>query len=119
MKTIDPDKLDELREALSEESGGTFERFLVVYLSSSEKGVRGLRAAVLEADRAAVESCAHALKGSAGNVGADRFAEACRVMEDCARQGRMGDWDFAAVEAEYARVRADLEPLARTGGGDS
>jgi HPt (histidine-containing phosphotransfer) domain-containing protein len=118
MTTIDAGRLDELREMLSEESDGTFERFLGVFLSSSEKGVRNLRAAVARSDGAEVERCAHALKGSSGNIGADRLADACRLLEDSARHGRARDWDFAAVEKEYARVRADLEPLARMGEGD-
>lgn len=113
MAIIDSGKLDELRELLAPEGEGAFERFLAVYLSSSERAVSDLRAAVAGADGAEVERRAHALKGSAGNVGAGRFADACRRLEESARQGR-NDWDFAAAEEEYARVRAFLEPLART-----
>jgi HPt (histidine-containing phosphotransfer) domain-containing protein len=111
---IESEKLDELREILSGEDDGAFERFLRVYLSSSERGLRDLHAAVAGSDAAVVERFAHLLKGSSGNVGADRLADACRLMETSARHGRKGDWNFSAVEAEFARVRAALEPLARS-----
>ena len=111
MAIIDSAKLDELRDLLSQEPDGAFGRFLDVLLASSEQGRKDLRAAVARGDAAAVELCAHALKGSAANVGADAFVDACRRMEESARQGR-ADWDLPAAEAEYARMRAALEPLA-------
>ena len=60
------------------------------------------------ADR--IQRSAHGIKGSSSNIGATQMADLCAGMEHHARVGdRAGTVaQLAELEAEFARIRADL-----------
>ena len=58
-----------------------------------------------------VHRLAHSLKGSAGNIGARAMFNACRALDDAARDGKSDQLEklVAAVRAEFARVKAEIQ----------
>ena len=73
--------------------------------------LQALREAIGGGDATSVESVAHALKGSSGNMGALRMSTISTDLQDA---GRSGELERALVlverlEAEFGRVRSALE----------
>lgn len=71
---------DELRQ-LAESDEDLVKEVLSVFQSDTADRVRKLRAGVEQNDRTVVRSQAHAIKGSAGQVGALDVASLCRQIE--------------------------------------
>jgi HPt (histidine-containing phosphotransfer) domain-containing protein len=92
----DPDILAELAE---------------IFVADSTVRIETMRQAVAKGDAATVKQMTHALKGSAGNMGATRMAELCERLQiasaskDLAAAPEMLD----LLEAEFVRVRSALE----------
>ena len=70
-----------------------------------------MHAGMSSGDKDAVRSGAHSLKSSSANLGALRLAELCKQLEAAARVGNFGPQTPALtdLDAEYARVRSELE----------
>jgi two-component system, sensor histidine kinase and response regulator len=91
-------------------------RLIDLFLRDAPARVGRIRAALQAQDAEAVREVAHALKGSAGTLGAHKMEELCADLED---QGASGSLEGAstvveALEAALARARAELEALRRT-----
>jgi len=84
-----------------------------LFLESAPEYLAQIRAAVAGGNGRALESAAHSLKGSVGNLGAQSAFEAAFLLERC---GRNGDFSEAAralpqLEAAMQLVNADLTAL--------
>ena len=86
-------------------------RLLTSYTSKTLAGVDRLAELIRGGDVAAVRDQAHALKGSASNLGVVTLAGLFAQLESAARDGRMPDpeTDLTAVREEYELV----EPVCR------
>lgn len=73
-----------------------------------------MSAAISAQDAHRLESLAHSLKGSAANVGADRFATHCSALEEAARSRVWSevDGELAAARDEWRRVEPCLRAVA-------
>ena len=62
-------------------------------------------------DCAGLRHVAHSLKGSCGNLGAERMAALCRELEQSGKTGVVNGVDklIRGVESEFAEVRQALE----------
>ena len=73
-KHLDPDVLSALREVMEDE----YPKLLDTFLADSEARLNLLHATE---DTAQLIEAAHSLKGSSGNLGANRLAELCSQLE--------------------------------------
>ncbi|MGI8876514.1 MAG: Hpt domain-containing protein [Egibacteraceae bacterium] len=78
-----------------------------------------LEEALAGEDARQVEPAAHALKGAALNVGAERLGAACALVEDHARHDRVAEAaagladardEVGALDPVLARLAAELDP---------
>lgn len=73
--------------------------------------IKALREAIKAGDALTVETVAHTIKGSCGNMGATGMSTICAELEGV---GRSGELEHAPVlvdrlEVEFERVRSALE----------
>ncbi|NKN31948.1 Hpt domain-containing protein [Marichromatium bheemlicum] len=95
MAHIDPEALSELRDLL----GGELDAIVLTFAQQLPVQLERLEALPLSE----CGELAHAIKGSAGNIGATTLARAATTLEQAARAG-----EFEAA----AHARACLRPLA-------
>jgi two-component system, sensor histidine kinase and response regulator len=92
------------------EVGGSDENFLHdlidMYEEDAAGRIGGIRAAIAGADPTELASCAHALKSSAGNVGAMSVRAIAETIEEIGRNGSIEGAAAEAdkLEAEHARA---------------
>jgi len=84
---------------------------LSLFMSDSASRLLALKSAVLRGDTDAIRSGAHALKGSAGQVGAAGMAEACRLMEESCVSANTGHWTVL-LERLQARFQEACEAMS-------
>ena len=86
---IDAAVIASLRE-LDEDGGlGLAHELFVSFLDGADAGIAAVESALARADAPALAHAAHALKSSAGNVGATALAACYRELERCAREARL------------------------------
>lgn len=98
---------DELRQ-LAESDEGLVKEVLSVFQSDTSDRVRKLRAGVEQNDRTVVRNQAHAIKGSAGQVGAMTVASLCRQIEMDALTA-----DAAALRSLTAELETAFSTVCR------
>jgi two-component system sensor histidine kinase/response regulator len=110
-RTSDDRVLD--AERLLEITGGSrdvAQELLALLIDDGERLVAEIRSAVASRNDGVVRAAAHALKGSAGNVGAPRLERAARAMEACA-----GVTDDVALAAALAALEDELTKVVVRG----
>jgi CheY-like chemotaxis protein len=109
---VDSKSLEDLRELVDRDEAA-FAALVQQYLSSSEKLLENLRAAIPLGDAVKVEDLAHTLKGSSSHFGARLLMNLCQQLEASARAGRVAGAQtvLRAVEDECLRVRKALEAI--------
>jgi HPt (histidine-containing phosphotransfer) domain-containing protein len=112
---VDPTVLDGLLELQMEGEPDIIVTLAEIFLKAGPDRLGELRRAADSRDAHAVERAAHALKSSSAQLGAKRLAQLCGSLEDGART-RPTELDtipaaVAAIEAEYARARSELEGI--------
>ena len=91
----------------------TVREVIAVFQSDTEKRIRRIRSAVAAADAPQVRAEAHAVKGSAGQVGAMHVSSLCRQIEaaaikqDLATAGGL----LPELEAAFQTVRAAMSRI--------
>jgi HPt (histidine-containing phosphotransfer) domain-containing protein len=105
---LDPDVLAGLRELGDAE---LLVELVELFVDDAQSRLPTLQDAFEKGDAETVERTAHTLKGSSGNMGALRMAEACENLQEI---GRSRDLSGALelieqLEAEFDRVRKALE----------
>jgi signal transduction histidine kinase/CheY-like chemotaxis protein/HPt (histidine-containing phosphotransfer) domain-containing protein len=87
-------------------------KMLIRFASGQRKTLEDLREAVRANDVSAAAAHAHALAGSAGNLGADSLREAAKALEKAARQNQADlEGLFRAVDERAAVVFRSIESL--------
>ena len=90
----------------------TLERMLLRLAEGQGPILDALRAAVAAGDNAEAARHAHAIAGSAGNLGADALRAASKALEQAAREGRTDlPTLLAVVEDRAAIVSSSIEAL--------
>ncbi len=79
-------------------------KMLIRFAAGQQKTLENLREAVQTSDATATAAHAHALAGSAGNLGADSLREAAKALEKAARQNQPDIEGLFAVVDERAIV---------------
>jgi HPt (histidine-containing phosphotransfer) domain-containing protein len=81
-----------------------------LFLSGSRKRIVELRKSLARQDAPAIAAEAHGLKGSSGQIGAQRLAAACAELERRGNLGALADAEslVEAIDGEYARLEALL-----------
>ncbi len=101
--------LEVLRELQQPDGPDVLTELINLFLDDTPKRLAALRDDVCGGDaHQATARAAHALKGSAGNIGAAPFAELCANVERVAKHGQTDGIDLTPLEDEYARVEAAL-----------
>jgi HPt (histidine-containing phosphotransfer) domain-containing protein len=82
-----------------------------MFFDDARSSIDAMTDAVERGDAQTLERVAHTLKGSSGNMGAQRMAELCGELQDA---GVSGDLTHApelleGLEVEFGRVRPALE----------
>lgn len=80
------------------------------YRTDGAMRVADMRAALAAGDAESLRRAAHTLKGSSASLGANDLADACRVVETAAREGRLDDLG-PKVDAIAADLEAALSAL--------
>jgi two-component system, sensor histidine kinase and response regulator len=82
-----------------------------LFLRDTPVKIESIRNAIARSDAPALQEPAHALKGSASNLGAHRLAQICAKLETLARDQRLADAAnvFGQLTEEYGRVCFILE----------
>jgi signal transduction histidine kinase/DNA-binding response OmpR family regulator/HPt (histidine-containing phosphotransfer) domain-containing protein len=88
-------------------------KMLIRFAAGQRKTLEDLREAVRASDASAAAAHAHALAGSAGNLGADSLREAAKALEKAARQNQPDLEElFNAVDGRAAVVFRSIASLA-------
>lgn len=106
---LDRSKIRELLDL----TGGEIEwlkDLMDTYLQDTRTRLDELAALVTVGSIDRIQRSAHGIKGSSSNIGATRMAELCAGMEQLVKGSdpRAAVAQLALLEAEFARIRADL-----------
>jgi HPt (histidine-containing phosphotransfer) domain-containing protein len=97
-----------LQELANDGAGEVVRDILVTFQCDTNSRVMLLRAASAGSDRTALRVQAHAIKGSAMQVGADEVAAVCRILEANAAQA-----SAAQIETLLARIETCFNEVRR------
>jgi HPt (histidine-containing phosphotransfer) domain-containing protein len=111
---LDRQALDELRDSI----GGDAEflaELVDEFVADAPRQIASLRAAAADDDAVVARRAAHTLKGTSRTFGAEALAALCQEAETAAGRGDLAvvGATVDSVEAEWARVRAELLAVAR------
>ena len=97
--------LARLEEAFEDDTSGIAE-LLEMALETGAKHRRTLAAGIAAGDATLIARAAHAIKGSAGNIGAGEVADLAAQLDERAREGDLSDAAerISGIEAGYARL---------------
>jgi CheY-like chemotaxis protein len=107
---IDREAIAKLRQVQREGEPDVVAEVASLFLSDAPTRIASLRRAIDAADAPALERTAHALRGSAGHLGARGMQALCASLEEQARRGATVSASelVKALEEELERVRAAL-----------
>lgn len=88
---LDPSILESYRLLQEDGEPDLITELIDAFLADLEERIRVIRQAITREDPAALRSAAHALKGSAGTVGATGLARRCGELETLGREGRLDE----------------------------
>lgn len=110
---LDSFVLAELKDLAGPDDKAFMAELAATYLRDLPGRLAAIRAAVAARDAEALRQAAHALKGSSGNIGAQRLQKVCLLLEEAGHAGSTQGLGplLADLDAEAAGVRADLEAL--------
>ena len=117
-RAIDVNALDNIRALQRPGAPSLLERIVTLYLADAPQLIGTMRDAIAVGDANALQHASHQLKSSSANLGAGTLAELCKAMEADGRGGRLigAERSIAALEREFARVRAALTELTEWAG---
>ncbi len=108
---LDPEIFGQLREADRAGGNGFLAGLIDKFVREVPVRLASLRDAAAAADSDTLLKSAHALKGSAGALGALAMAAACREVEELGRSGSVIGVEplLTRIEGEFSRVRRALD----------
>jgi two-component system sensor histidine kinase/response regulator len=85
-------------------------QIIETFLETSSQTIQKAKQSLSAQQVADLQQCAHSLKGSAANLGANRLVDLCGQLEARCRSGSLEPAPalLAAIDQELARVREDL-----------
>jgi HPt (histidine-containing phosphotransfer) domain-containing protein len=106
---LDPDVLDNLRD-LDTTMPGFLRGVMALFLNDTPARLEEIRAALESADTEVLRRAAHALRGSAGSMGAHGMATACEDLDNLAAAGDLVSAQdrMDVLESEFLRTSAAL-----------
>jgi CheY-like chemotaxis protein len=104
---LDRAVLAALRDITSDTEPGFVAELVESFLAELPARLDAMAVAVVRSDAEAVRAAAHALKGSAGNLGAGPLQHACDRLESLGRQGDLSRAGHALREVRQEVARAD------------
>jgi len=113
MSTPQPPTLDFAR--VEEATGGDYEfmkELVDLFLEDAAERLRELEEAVASGDADKLGKCAHKLKGSSANVGADHMSHLARSLEERAKQANFDRVD--EIVALIAHQLSEVGPKFRS-----
>jgi HPt (histidine-containing phosphotransfer) domain-containing protein len=107
---IDRDRILALRELQPPDQPDVVDQVIAMFLTDSAARLARARAAAAAADSRALRHEAHALRGSAGLLGADAVSQAASQLESVAAAGNLSDVELlmAALAEAVADAQAEL-----------
>jgi len=110
---INREAIKELQAIVGEDAPDVIKELVGIYLDDSPRLLARLRQAITDEDLQAATLAAHTLKSSSAHMGATRLSALCAELEAFGQTGTMeGVAEKASqIEAEYERVKAELEKL--------
>lgn len=119
-KVIDENVIGGLRALESPSHPDFLNHVIDLFVQEAPNRLLAIRGAMTQANSVALTHEAHALKGSAGHLGATRMAALCEILEDQGRAGSIAGAPalLSALEEEFDLVRAALE-AAKTSSPES
>jgi HPt (histidine-containing phosphotransfer) domain-containing protein len=86
-----------------------------MFLQDADARIDTLRGAVDEGSAQRVKEVAHTLKGSSGNMGADKMRDLCEKLQRAGDSGDLADVPetLEALEAAFDQIRPELTRLSR------
>ena len=110
---LDQTALDNIRQLQGPNGTNMLDRVIELYLTSSPDLMAELRSAMDGFDAERVRQAAHALKSSSANLGATRFAEYCRQLEEIARNDNLGHGNelYRKLRNLYPRIVSALQAI--------
>jgi HPt (histidine-containing phosphotransfer) domain-containing protein len=111
--SLDPAVLDRLRQLSAPGEPDVLAEVLAVFTADLPVRLARLRDALQAADAPAIQKLAHSVKGSAGNIGARSLFDISRRLDDASKAGDLvaAAALVASLEAEYARVAAEIQSM--------
>ena len=114
-EAIDMSILNSLRELQEDDEPDLVVELIELYNNDTRTRLAEMRTALQNRDAQALQSIAHSLKGSSGNLGIRRMAGICVELEESVKSK---DWDeigkkVSRLESEFSGVRELLEREGR------
>ncbi|MBI2928038.1 MAG: Hpt domain-containing protein [Verrucomicrobia bacterium] len=108
---MNADTLNRLRDLQEPGADGLLAELIDLFLTDTPLRLAELRQAVADQNPTRIAAIAHTLKGSCGNLGAERLAALTCDVERAARQELSvpADTCLAPIEEEFRLVQAVLE----------
>jgi len=102
---------DNMMQELQEVMAGDFNLLLETFLNDSKNRLNHLKEAVLKQEAEEVRRQAHSFKGSAGNVGAAKLSQLCKILEDMGRAGGVSQAQeiYDQIQEELALVEVEMQ----------
>ncbi|MBW2570723.1 MAG: Hpt domain-containing protein, partial [Deltaproteobacteria bacterium] len=91
-----------------------FKHILIGFLKNNKESANKIRNAFDKKDWESIMQLAHSLKGSAGNIGADKLYKAAQELETACREGAPASALLDRVETALNQVLESLRSLADT-----
>ena len=109
--TIDPGKIEELKELVDEDDPDFLIELLEDYMDNSEENLKAIRYAIQAKDTVTVVRTAHTLKGASSNIGAVNMTELSKQLEELGREETLhGAVELIdQLEVEFVEVKTELE----------
>lgn len=109
---LDPEAISSLRE-LSPGDDTFLREIIQLFLEDTPARINDARVTLAAGDAVAFVRAAHTIKGSSGNLGADRLRRTAERIEHGARKNGLVGMEnaVAELEAEFATARTALSAL--------
>ncbi len=109
MSYLNRDQIETLRDLERTCGKPLLEDLVRIFTESSLKKLQLIRQGIERRDLNSVKEAAHALKSSAGNIGAQRMFELCAKMENAARNSLDFDYENTVAELNQQFEGAKVE----------
>ena len=115
-QVLDRAVLETLRKLTTPGEPDVLAEVLQLFLKEVPPRMDRLRIAYAAGNIEEVYRAAHSLKGSAGNIGAQRLMGVCRKLDEMGRAGDLSDAApvVAALGLEYETVAAEIDRIIGT-----